>query len=84
MVYNGLINIASIEYLKYCELVLISLTNPETESSFMGGLIIYGITCLLIGYLFLTSYVLYFKSNDVLMKSRLKYGNLYANVKLNS
>ena len=70
MVYNGLINIASIEYLKYCELVMIMLTDPKNESSFMGGLIIYGITCLLIGYLFLTSYVLYFKSNDVLMRNR--------------
>lgn len=60
MVYNGLINIASIEYLKYCELVMVSLTAPDSETGFMGGLIIYSITCFLIGYLFLTSYVLYF------------------------
>ena len=66
MVFNGLINIASIEYLKLCELVMVLLTT-SSENDFMSSLLVYGIICSLIGYWALTTHILYTKSDEELL-----------------
>ena len=69
---------ASIEYLKLCEYVFLSLTLGE-QSNFIGELMVYGVICALIGYIWLTANVMLNKSQEDLMSKEIKskYGNLY-------
>ena len=84
MLFNGLINIASINYLKMCEFVFDSLTSGA-EVTFFSSLTIYGLLCFLVGYFILCSYIMIKTDNeDLLDKTKVdKIGNFYTNLKLN-
>ena len=66
MLFNGIINVASINYLKMCEFVFDSLTSGA-EVTFFSSLTIYGVLCLLVGYFIICSYVMIKTDNEDLL-----------------